>query len=456
MAVGPGSPTARKLLAPFGEPYAMSDPTERYERSTTRSRELFEEARAYLPGGDTREVTHHAPYPTFVEEASGTTLTTADGEELLDFLNNYTAAVLGHAPEAVVEAVTGRFARGSGFAAPTREATELARRIVERTPSVERVRFANSGTEATMNAVRAAMVHTGNDHVLKVHGGYHGSHDTVLVGVSGDGPEPGVPREVGNRVHTTPYNDPDALTAAFERRGADLACFVVEPVMGHAGMVPATVEYLETARDLTEDTDTLLVFDEVMTYRLAVGGAQERYGVTPDLTAFGKFIGGGLPAGAFGGRADVMSVFDPAAEGDGKGVTHSGTFNGNPATMAGGAATLDALDADAIARLNDLGAEARERLAEAADAAGVPVQVTGDGSFFNVHLTDTPVTDHATSAAGEPATERLFLEMRNRGVFLAPRGMGNVTTPMGEAELDRLVETFEDALGELSPEVAAD
>jgi glutamate-1-semialdehyde 2,1-aminomutase len=430
----------------------MSDPVDEYERRTPRSRELFEEASAYMPGGDTREVTYHAPYPSFVDEASGCTLVTADGEELLDFLNNYTAAVLGHAPEPVVEAVTERFERGSGFAAPTREATEHARRIVERTPSIERVRFANSGTEATMNAIRAAMAHTGEDEVLKVHGGFHGTHETALVGVSGDGPEAGVPREVGERVHTTPYNDPDALTAAFERHGADLACFVLEPVMGHAGMVPATTEYLEAARDLTEDTDTLLVFDEVMTYRLAVGGAQERYGVTPDLTALGKFIGGGLPAGAFGGRADVMSVFDPSDDG----VTHSGTFNANPATMVGGAATLDALDAGTIERLNDLGATARERLARTAEAADAPLRVTGDGSFFNVHLTDEPVTDHASSAAGAPANRRLFLEMRNRGVFVAPRGMGNVTTPMGEAELDRLVEAFEDALGAVSTEVAAD
>jgi glutamate-1-semialdehyde 2,1-aminomutase len=430
----------------------MTDPVEEYERLTPRSRELFEEASQYMPGGDTREVTYHAPYPSFVEAASGTTLTTADGEELLDFLNNYTAAVLGHAPEAVVEAVTERFERGSGFAAPTREATELARRIVDRTPSIDHVRFANSGTEATMNAIRAAMAHTGQDVVLKIKGGYHGTHDTVLVGLHDDGPEPGVPREVAKRVHATPFNDPDALTAAFERHGADLACFVVEPVMGHGGMIPATTEFLETARDLTEDTDTLLVFDEVMTYRLAVGGAQERYGVTPDLTALGKFIGGGLPAGAFGGRADVMDVFDPSSEG----VTHSGTFNGNPATMAGGAATLDALDADAISRIDDLGEVARERLAEAAEDAGVPMQVTGIGSFFNVHPTDAPVTDYASSAAGDPATERLFVEMRNRGVFLAPRGMGNVSTPMGEAEIDRLVGSFEDALGSVSAEIAAD
>lgn len=435
----------------------MSDLTEEYERRTPESRRLFEEAGAVMPGGDTREVTYFDPYPTFVEEASGCTLTTADGEELLDFLNNYTQAVLGHAPPAVVEAVTERFARGNGFAAPTREATDLAERIVERTPSVESVRFANSGTEATMNAVRAAIAHTGNDHVLKLDGAFHGTHDTVLVGVTGDGREnPGIPRNVEERVSTVPFNDADALVEAFERRGDDLACFLVDPIMGNAGMIPPRDDYLETARDLTEDADTLLVFDEVMSYRLAEGGAQERYGVTPDLTAFGKFIGGGLPCGAFGGREDVMAVFDPVRGS----VTHSGTFNGNPATMAGGLATLDALDADAIDRINDLGATARDRLDEVCADADLPVQVTGDGSFFNVHFTDGEVVDAATSTTGHESsggpTERFFLALRNRGVFVARRGLMNVSTPMGDAEIDALVDAFEAALGDVAPAVAAE
>lgn len=429
----------------------MSDLTEEYERRTPESRRLFEEAGAVLPGGDTREVTYFDPYPTFVEEASGCTLTTADGEELVDFLNNYTAAVLGHAPPAVVEAVTERFARGNGFAAPTREATRLAERIVERTPSVESIRFANSGTEATMNAVRAAMAHTGNDHVLKLDGAFHGTHDTVLVGVTGDGREnTGIPRNVEERVSTVPFNDADALVEAFERRGDDLACFIVDPIMGNAGVIPPRDDYLETARDLTEDADALLVFDEVMTYRLAEGGAQERYGVTPDLTAFGKFIGGGLPCGAFGGSEDVMAVFDPACGS----VTHSGTFNANPATMAGGVATLDALDADAVDRINALGATARDRLGAVCEDADLPAQVSGDGSFLNVHFTDEEVVDAATSTAGHGPgggqTERFFLALRNRGVFVARRGLVNVSTPMGDAEIDVLVDAFEAALDDVA------
>lgn len=424
-----------------------------YERRTPTSKEHFEEARTYLPGGDTREVTYVDPYPTFVEEASGCTLTTADGEELLDFLNNYTQSVLGHAPPTVVDAVTERFARGNGLAAPTTEATELARRIVERVPPVETVRFANSGTEATMNAIRAAIAHTGNEHVLKLDGAFHGTHDTVLVGVEDEGREnPGVPTTVEERVSTVPFNDTEALVEAFERHGDDLACFIVDPIMGNAGMIPPREGFLETARDLTADTDTLLLFDEVMTFRMDPGGAQERYGIRPDLTAFGKFIGGGLPAGAFGGREDVMSVFDPATGS----VTHSGTFNANPATMVGGAATLDALDGNAIERLNDLGATARERLEAVCADAEVPAQVTGDASFLNVHFTDDEVRDARTGTTHEAITERFFLAMRNRGVFVADRGLVNLSTPMGEPEIDALVDAVEGALADLSTAAAFD
>ena len=431
----------------------MSDPIEEYERKTPESGRLFAEANQYLPGGDTREVTYFDPYPTFVEDASGCTLTTADGEELLDFLNNYTQSVLGHAPPAVVEAVTERFARGNGFAAPTREATDLARRIIERTPSVESVRFTNSGTEATMNAIRAAIASTGNDHMLKVEGAYHGTHDTVLVGVEGAGREnPGIPASVEERVSTVPWNDIDALAETFERRGDDLACFIVDPMMCNAGMIPPAEGYLEAARDLTAETDTVLVFDEVMTFRLAAGGAQERYGVTPDLTAFGKFIGGGLPAGAFGGREDLMGVFDPARGS----VTHSGTFNANPATMAGGIATLDALDADAIDRLNDLGGTARERLGAVCADADLPVQVTGDGSFCNVHFTDEAVIDAASGTTHEAITERFFLALRNRDILVAPRGLMNLSTPMDDGEIDALVAAFEGALADVAPDLAAD
>ncbi|MFB6222040.1 MAG: aspartate aminotransferase family protein [Halolamina sp.] len=418
-----------------------------YRERTPESRAAAERASEVFPGGDTRSVTYHPPYPSFVAEASGCTLTTNDGEELVDFLNNYTQAVLGHAPEGVVEAVQDRFARGNGLAAPTDEAVELGERLVERVPSFDRLRFCNSGTEATMNAIRAARAHTGNERVLKVRGGYHGSHDTASVWVSGPGREnPGIPTAVEEGVEAVPYNDTEALKEAFAAHD-DLACFVLEPFMGAGGTIPATPEYLETARDLTDDHDALLVFDEVVSFRLAHGGLQSQYGVEPDLTALGKLIGGGLPVGAFGGREDVMALFHPE---DGS-IKHSGTFSANPATMAGGIETLAAFDADVIAHINDLGGTLRERLrATAADVnPDVPVTVTGKGSLFQIHLAEGPITHAEAAAEKSAASKRLFMAMRNEGIFMAPRGMGNLSTPMTETELDRFVDAFEAALGEL-------
>jgi len=429
----------------------VDQPVEHYRSSTPKSGSLYERAAAVMPGGDTRSVTYHDPYPSFVASGSGCRLRTEDGETLLDFLNNYTQSVLGHAPPAVVEAVTERFERGNGFGAPTTEAVALAERLVDRVPSVEQVRFANSGTEATMNAIRGAMAYTGNETILKIEGGYHGTHDTVEVAVDATGREhQGIPRDVEDRVLTTPFNDPEALKEAFATAGDDIACFILEPLMGVAGGLPADESFLHTARDLTEDHGVPLVFDEVMTFRLGYGGAQERYGVTPDLTAFGKFIGGGLPVGAFGGREDIMSVFHPH-----EGVAdHSGTFNANPATMAGGIATLDALDEAAITDLNQLGDRLRAGVREVAADHDHPLRVTGDGSMFQLHLTDETVTDWASSAAGTEAFEDLFLAMRNRGVFMAPRGMGNLSTPMTDAEVDTFLETLDAALDAL-PETSS-
>lgn len=414
-----------------------------YEQQTRRSAALHERATEVLPGGDTRSVTYHQPYPSFVEEASGCTLRTVDGEELVDFLNNYTQTVTGHASDPVVDAVAERLRRGNGLAAPTEEAVELGEQLCGRIPSVEQVRFCNSGTEATMNAIRGAMAFTGNEGVLKVHGGYHGTHDTVK---AGNGEEHvGIPVDVDRRVHETPLNDPERLKRAFETHD-DLACFILEPIMGTGGMIPATREYLRTARSLTEEHDVLLIFDEVMSLRVAPGGAQERYDVTPDLTAVGKLIGGGLPVGAFGGRKDVMQEFHPE---DGS-VTHSGTFNGNPATMVGGIETLEILDEDAIDRLNRQGESLRKRLREVAADAGVPACVTGDGSLFQVHFTEEEVVDYGTSTSGSEEGFKLFLGMRNQGVFLAPRGMGNLSVPMGDEELDTFVEVFEQSLPDVT------
>ncbi|MFB6304647.1 MAG: aspartate aminotransferase family protein [Haloferacaceae archaeon] len=424
----------------------MTDPRDRYVDRTPASKRLADRAASVLPGGDTRSVTHHRPYPSYVTAADGPYLHTVDDERLLDFLNNYTQSVLGHAPESAVDAACERIRRGNGVAAPTEPIIDLAEALVERTPSIETVRFGNSGTEATLNAVRAAMAHTGNERVLKIDGGYHGTHDTVEVAVGEEGVASGVPSDVRARVDAVPYNDVDALKTQFAERGDEYACFILEPVMGVGGMIPADREYLEAARDLTAASDTVLVFDEVMTYRLAPGGAQELYGVTPDLTALGKLIGGGLPVGGFGGDAAIMRQFHPT---DGP-LEHSGTFNGNPATMAAGAATLARLDATTIDRLNARGERLRARLNDVAAATPVPLTVTGKGSLFQFHFTDDPVTDADTAAAGGPLAEEFFLRLRNRNLFLAPRGMGNLSTPMDDDHLDALVEGVTEALADMA------
>lgn len=424
-------------------------PRSEYERTTPHSKKLFERAREVMPGGDTRSVTYYRPYPAFVESASEATVTTADGGVLIDFLNNYTQSVLGHAPEPVVKAICEEIRAGNGVAAPTEPIVELAERLVERVPSVECVRFGNSGTEATMNAVRAAMAWTGNEQICKIQGGYHGTHDAVEVGVDGPGREHrGIPRAVKERVETVRYNDSEGLKSLFERDGDGLACFIVEPILGVGGMIPATNEYLATARDLTAATDTVLIFDEVMSVRLAPGGAQQRRGIIPDLTAFGKLIGGGLPVGAFGGRTDLMEQFHPESGS----IHHSGTFNGNPATMAGGVATLDLLDREVIDRLNRRGDEFRDRLQRHAQEVDRPIEITGEGSLFQIHFTGESVTDAANSTAGDPPTAALFHEMRAEGVFLAPRGMGNLSVPMGDEEITAFLDAFDRALDRLPTE----
>lgn len=422
-----------------------------YLEHTEASRHLHAGAAECFPGGITRGINYYPPYPTYVSAASGCTLTTVDGDQLLDLVNNYTQSVLGHSHPAVVERVCDRFSRGNGFAAPTSESIELARLIRDRVPSMQRLRFANSGTEATMNAIRASIAFTGREKILKVYRGYHGSHDAVAVGIHEEGREnPGIPSSVEDRVILSRFNNLESLKGAMERHRSELACFIVEPMLGAGGMIPATEAYLSTARDLTETYDIPLIFDEVITFRLAEGGLQESYDIEPDLTTLGKLIGGGLPIGAFGGRSDIMQVFHPE---DGT-VDHSGTFIANPATMVGGIVTLNEYGAAEIDRINELGDDLRRRLIDIADESELPLTITGKGSLFNVHFTDREVTGEALQIGDESLSAELFMSMRNRGVYLAPRGLGSISTPMGDDELDAVTASFESALERIeSPSV---
>jgi glutamate-1-semialdehyde 2,1-aminomutase len=428
-----------------------------YQAKTPRSRALFEEAQRVLPGGNTRTTIFIDPYPFYAVRGSGARIWDADGHERLDFNGNYTSLILGHAPPAVVAAVQEVAARGLSFPAPSEHELRLAETLARRVPSCEQVRFTNSGTEATLMAIRGARAHTGRAKIAKFEGSYHGTHDWVQVSITppvegaGSRKRPravpagaGVPDAVLKQVVVLPWNDPDAAVKLIEKHARDLACVLCEPVQGAAGVIPPADGLLQTLREVTARHGIVLVFDEVITFRLGPGGAQGRFGVTPDMTTFGKIIGGGLPVGAFGGRADVMAVFDP--RGGKPKVAQGGTFNANPLTMAAGLATLAALTPEAYAELDRLGEALREKVRALFRARRIKAQVTGVGSLFCLHWTPKRVVDFRSSRPVDPEQPlRTYVGLLNDGVLLSQRGMGAISTAMGDAEVDRFV----DALGKV-------
>jgi glutamate-1-semialdehyde 2,1-aminomutase len=419
---------------------SLSQAVERYEAMTPRSRAYFGSAVDSLAGGTTRTTVFFDPYPPVVVRGEGYWIEDLDGNRRLDFLNNYTSLILGHADPAVVAAVVEQAHNGTAFAAPTQNELRLAELICSRVRSVERLRFANSGTEATLFAIRLARAFTRRDKILIFEGGYHGTHDYAAANTSA-----GIPQAVRDTVVSAPFNDLDAVARVVHSTGSDLAAILVEPILGSAGGLPARREFLHGLRELANANGSLLVFDEVISLRVAPGGAQEVYGVRPDLTTLGKIIGGGFPVAAFGGRADVMALLDP--RGGSPAIPHGGTFNGNPVGAAAGIATLEALTPAVYARLNALGDRLRSRLTALFERLGLAVQVTGLGSLFNLHFTAEEIVDYRSSRSGANETSRAaMLALMNEGFFLAPRGMGCISTPMGEAQVDALVDAVEKVL----------
>ena len=432
-----------------------------HRRRTPRSAKLHAAAQRYLPGGDTRTITFFRPHPLYIERGEGCRLYDVDSKEYIDFLNNYTSLIHGHAFPPVIEAIARQAALGTAYAACTENQHQLAELIAERVASVDQIRFCNSGTEATMNAVRAARAFTGKDKLVKMEGGYHGTHDPVEVSVhpalGRAGPashpnpvpdSPGIPSSVLGDVIVVPFNDRETVSDLIRQRRDEIAAVLVEPVMGAAGTIPAEREYLTYLRQVTAENDVLLVCDEVITFRLDWGGAQAIYGVKPDLTAFAKIIGGGLPVGAFGGRREIMRLFSPL-EG---GMSQSGTFNGNPLTMAAGLAAMQALTRERIAHCNALGNRLADGFRAAFEEAEIQGQVTGLGSLLNVHFVAGPVRNYRDTASADQELYRLLhLALLNRGIFAAKRGMFNPSTVMTEADVDQAVIAFKDALLELKP-----
>lgn len=429
----------------------------RYLELTPKSRGIWEEAREYLPGGDSRNSIFWAPYPIFLESGSGCHVVDADGMDRLDFVNTMTTLILGHAPSVVVEAVKEQLDRGVAYNAPSPHQVQLAKLLCQRIPSFDLVRFTNSGTEATMNTLRAARAITGKTRFAKVEGGYHGTHDAVGVslrvdpGRAGDAKRPvalpssgGLPDGVLEQVVVIPFNDTEAAQRLLQENKDQLAAVIVEPVMGSVGMIPATAEFLTMLREFTRDNGIVLIFDEVISFRVAPGGAQQYYGITPDMTALGKIIGGGFPVGAFGGRRDIMELYDPTK---GAQVSHAGTFNANPVTMLAGAVTLEQLNPEVYRRLAELTERLRQGVRDVCQELEVPVQVTGLGSLFAIHFTGHEVHNYRDVAAEDSKLrEQVFLGLMNEGILTGSNLIGGLSTVIGEQEVDTFLEAFKRVL----------
>ena len=382
----------------------------------TGSASWYATALEALPGGSSRATIFTPPVPPYAVRGSGFTLIDADGREVIDLQGNQTTLVHGNAHPAIVAAVAEAAADGTSFGLPTAAEVELAEHLVERIDCVERVRFANSGTEAVMLALRVARAYSGRSKILRFTGAYHGTYDDVLdVGARG------VPPRVWDAVVTVPFGDENAFRAAISEHAEELACVLVDLMPNRIGLVPTSDAFARVISDETASRGILLVVDEVITFRLATGGLHSLYGLSPDLVTLGKTIGGGLPVGAYGGRADVMAVTDPREDGA---VELGGTFNANPLTMRAGLTALRLLDADTIARINRLGDTLRAELRKRG------YTVNGRGSLLRIDAED-PLD--------------LWWRLYRAGVLIARGGLAAISTPMDESTIDEIIRRFDAA-----------
>jgi len=396
--------------------------------------------------------------PRFIAKAKGATLTDLDGNDYIDYVCSWGPLILWHTDERVAAAASKALDKGWSYGAPTEAETRLAERIVEDFPSIERIRFVNSGTEAVMSAVRLARGFTGRDLVVKCEGCYHGHVDYLLVKAGsglatfGTPSSAGVPTAMTANTLVVPYNDLGAAREVFERHGSRIAAFLVEPVAGNMGCVPPVDGYLAGLRQLCDEAGALLIFDEIVTgYRVSVGGAQEAFGVRPDLTCLGKIIGGGMPVGAYGGRADVMEKLSPVGP-----VYQAGTLSGNPLAMAAGLATLEALhEPGTYERLDTLATRLEDGLKAAAATAGVPAFVTRVASMCTLFFQVGPVTDYASAARSDTRAYAQFVHaMLERGVYLPPSQFETffVSAAHTEEQIDQTLAAAAEAFQVLKPE----
>jgi glutamate-1-semialdehyde 2,1-aminomutase len=406
----------------------LADAEARYVASNPESLRLHRQRAQFMPGGNTRTTIHQAPFPLTIVRGEGALIVDADGHEYVDFLGEYTAGFYGHSHPVILDAIRDALADGIVLGAPNRHEATLAEAVCARFPSIELVRFCNSGTEANLLALSLARAVRGRSGVVVFTGAYHGGIAT--------------PYEWA----TATYNDTAGAVGVVEQRADELAAVIVEPLQGAGGVIPGDAEFLRALRDATSAADVPLIFDEVMTSRLSLGGMQQILGITPDLTTLAKYIGGGLAFGALGGRADLMSRFDPSRP---DAIPHGGTFNNDVLTMAAGAAGQSLVTAAEIERLNGLGDRLRDRLNAFASEHGVEFCATGYGSLVGLHLTRGPVRSAEDVPAAAELRNLLHLHMLERGFSYGRRGFIALSLPLGEGEIDGFAAAVEDFLATL-------
>jgi glutamate-1-semialdehyde 2,1-aminomutase len=392
----------------------------------SKSEHLYKRARELIPGGVNSPVRNYQPYPLFVASAKGSRFRTVDGEELLDYCMAYGALLDGHAQEEVAEAVRRALAGGWIYGQPTEMEVELAGLIKNLVPSMEMVRLANSGTEATMHSLRLARGFTGKQKILKFEGGYHGAHDSVLVKAGSGASSLGVPtsegisKDVAKHTLVAKFNDEELTTKIIEDHAHELAAVILEPVMGNMGPILPKRGFLESLRNITQEKQVILIFDEVITgFRIALGGAQEYFKIRPDMTVLGKILGGGLPIAAFGGRREIMEKLAPLG-----GVYQAGTYSGNPVSVAASLATLQSLkrrSGQVYPTLEKTGEQLRRGIGDIIKSARLPAQVNGLSSMFQVFFTDQQVTDYDSAKTSDTGTfDKYFHSLLASRVFVPP------------------------------------
>lgn len=413
-----------------------------------KSEKLYEKARTLIPGGVSSPVRAIKPFPFYTTSASGSKITDADNNEYIDFCLAYGPKILGHAHPRIKQAIIEQLDKGWLYGTPTELEIKLAERIAGIYPSIDMARFVSTGTEATMSALRVARGFTGRNKFIKIEGGFHGAHDSVLVKAGsgattlGKPDSLGVPEDFTRNTLQVPFNDIEALTEVMKEYSNDIAAFILEPVMGNVGPILPDDGYLQEVRKVTEENDVVLIFDEVITgFRMSMGGAQEYYGVTPDMTTLGKIIGGGMPIGVFGGKREIMEMVAPSG-----GVYQAGTFSGSPTSVAAGLTVLDVLETENVhKKLNATGDKLRANITDVVEDLGLNYNVCGVSSMFKVFFGDKPRNYQEVLRCDKEGYFKFFYRMLENGIFLPPSQFETnfLCTEHSEQDLDKLLTAYE-------------